>query len=570
MAAGHLTMAVENDVVFFTALALLIVGNGFFKPNISATVGSLYPASEKKKKDGGFTIFYIGINLGAAMSPLLCGYVGETYGWHYGFGLATIGMLTGLAVFVAPTRIAQLLIGVGALGAAVSLLIYRPDNPWATGVNVFVAVALALSAIVSMVALQRGGLPADAGAPPDPGFLHARSFLGLSNGNTVYVGALASVPIFGLLVSGFSPFTTDGKAIQMIGQGTIDKLAGSSSGLVQVLAVFVEEISKPAGMILTLSGLIAAAYLIREALKLDKVPRERMIAAFVMIFFSILFWSFFEQAGSSMNNFADRNIDRVSVDRTIDASDVGTTIRIQPTQEQLGFRNGDDLFTLDDLTDLREQYEDPEFEIDWVVSADNVGMGIAVRDDEIPASVYQSVNAVCILIFGLILTGLWGYLAARRLEPSTPFKFALGLLQLALGFGAMWYGAQQADARGMVGMQWLVLGYLLHTTGELCLSPVGLSMITKLSPRRLVSTMMGAWFLATAFAQYVAAIISQFTGVGEGDGDQAGVPIPAETVNVYGDVFYQIFLVGIGSAAVCFLLAPLLKKWQHEDQPDEA
>ena len=107
---------------------------------------------------------------------------------------------------------------------------------------------------------------------------------------------------------------------------------------------------------------------------------------------------------------------------------------------------------------------------------------------------FQSVNPICILLFGLLFTALWSWLGNRRIEPSTPFKFALGLLQLGLGFGALWYGAQHADARGMVGVEWLLAGYLLHTTGELCLSPVGLSMITRLSPAQLVSTVMGTWF----------------------------------------------------------------------------
>src|SRR5688572_20811181 len=121
MAAGHLLMTIETQLAFYGALALLIAGNGFFKPNISTIVGSLYPAGSARR-DGGFTIFYMGINLGAAMSPLVCGYVGETYGWHYGFGLATLGMLVGVAVFVAPARVTQILIGLGALATAGSML----------------------------------------------------------------------------------------------------------------------------------------------------------------------------------------------------------------------------------------------------------------------------------------------------------------------------------------------------------------------------------------------------------------------------------------------------------------
>lgn len=183
---------------------------------------------------------------------------------------------------------------------------------------------------------------------------------------------------------------------------------------------------------------------------------------------------------------------------------------------------------------------------------------------------FQAINAVCILIFGLIFTALWTFLGTRGLEPSTPVKFALGLLQLGLGFAAFWYGAQNADARGMVAVGWLVLGYVLHTTGELCLSPVGLSMITKLSPKILVSTVMGAWFLATAFSQYLAAIISQFTGVSHGDSGETTIPVPLDTVHVYGSVFGKIAVAAVICGGICLLLAPILKKWMHADQPEDA
>jgi POT family proton-dependent oligopeptide transporter len=155
-------------------------------------------------------------------------------------------------------------------------------------------------------------------------------------------------------------------------------------------------------------------------------------------------------------------------------------------------------------------------------------------------------------------------LANRGWEPSTPVKFALGLLQLGLGFGAFWYGARIADARGMVGLGWLLVGYLLQTTGELCLSPVGLAMVTRLSPARLVSTVMGAWFLATAFSQFLAAIIAQFTGVTEGaNGGAAVIPLPKATVHVYGDVFGKIAVSAIVSSLVCLALSPLLSRWMH-------
>ncbi len=567
MASGHLMMTIENTYAFFTALALLIAGNGFFKPNISTMVGQLYPHGSPKR-DSGFTIFYMGINLGAAMSPLLCGFIGETYGWHYGFGLATIGMLTGLAVFVMPTLLTQLMIGGGALAAAIGLVYYHADNPFSTGLNIFVAISLLTAGTIALMALSKGDLLKGVGLPRDPSRLRKPALAGLPLEICVYLGVLVAVPVFALLVSGLAPLTADHKGLTLIPQDLIDRMNASGSGAQEVLAVVLAEVSKPAGLILMLAGVAALIYLGSQLFKLDRVARQRMIVALVLTFFSMLFWAFFEQAGSSINNFTDRNVDRVNDRRVVTAEEVGQTVRLQPTQEQLGHRNGEKLFTLTDLDTLRtEKSEEPEFEIDWVVAPDNVGMAVATRKDEIPASTFQAINAVFILIFGLVFTALWSFLGKRKIEPSTPVKFSFGLIQLGLGFGAFWYGAEHADQRGMVLLIWLVLGYLLHTTGELCLSPVGLSMITKLSPMQLVSTMMGNWFLATAFSQYLAAIIAQFTGVGHGgEGNSSGVPIPSETVHVYGGVFGKIALAAMASGVFCLILSPLLKRWMHEGE----
>jgi POT family proton-dependent oligopeptide transporter len=562
MAAGHLLMTVETNGAFFFALALLIAGNGFFKPNISTIVGSLYPP-DSKLRDGGFTLFYMGINLGAALSPLLCGYIGETYGWHYGFGLATIGMLSGLVTFVVLTRAAQAMILGCALVTTATLVVLRPDNPLSFGVNLLVGAALLAAAGFGAVALARGGLPHAAGAPPDPARLRAR--LGpISREWAVYLGALACLPIFALLVSGFSLFTRDHAPIALISHDAVAALAHSKSALLQITAVVAEEVSKPAGLVLTVTGCFSLAYLGRHLLKLDSVARERLLVVLVLTFFSMLFWAFFEQAGSSINNFTDRNVDRVTEHRHVTQADVGHTLELSPTQEQIGYRNGSALFSMKDLDELRAKHErEPGFRIPWAVTPDDVGMGLAERADEVPASVFQAANAGFILIFGLVLTALWGALARRNLEPSTPLKFSLGLAQLSLGFAVLWYGAQTATQRGMVAASWLILAYLLHTTGELCLSPVGLSMITRLTPKVLVSTMMGNWFLASAFAQYLAAIISQFTGVGEGDA--AGkIPIPRATVHVYGDVFGKIALASMLGAAICLALTPWLRRSMHE------
>ncbi len=564
MALGHLVMGYENPNMFYFALALIIVGNGFFKPNISTMVGQLYPA-KSRLRDGGFTIFYIGVNLGAAISPLLCGYIGEKYGWHYGFGLATFGMLLGLVVFVVPTLIAQILVGVAAT-ACVSALFYFRANQFTTLVlNSFAALCMGSAAVISIRAMALGGLPNWTGRPPGGSTPWGK--LGL-----VIVGILLAIPVVTLMVSGFSIITKNGEPFLLFSEKTVESIANNAGPLKAIANVFLTEISKPAGLLLTVTGLVAASYLIFQTIFLERIARHRMVVALTLIFFSILFWAFFEQAGSSLNNFADRNVDRVAQSRRVEQREVGSVIKLQPTQEQLGYTNGTKQFTMDQLNALRQTPEhksNPNFEIDWTVHEDNVGMGIANRSEDVAASVFQSINAICILLFGLLVTTLWGLLGKWGLEPPTPVKFGLGIIQVGLGFAAIWYGAQHCDERGMVNVTWLILGYALHTTGELCVSPVGLSMVTKLSPKFLVSTTMGAWFLATAFAQYLAAIISQFTGVTHEGGGSGSVPPPIETVHVYGDVFKQIAIAAAVGGVICLILSPLLTAWMHVGAPTE-
>ncbi len=577
MATGHFLMTIEHATAFYLALAFLIAGNGFFKPNISTIVGTLYPAGSPRR-DGGFTIFYMGINLGAAMSPLLCGYVGETYGWHYGFGLATIGMLVGVAVFVAPVRLTQLLILGGALATAISMLFIQ-NNFYQLIVNAFVAVSLVVAGVVAFVALHRGGLPEGAGAPPDTARLRHK-FGPLRTDVVAYLGVLLSVPLFAMLV----------------------------------------QRNRVAGIMLGVFGGLALIWLIFEAARRPKIEGQRLGVVLILMFFSMLFWAFFEQAGSSLNNFADRNIDRVLEERTIMPADVGTRIRFRVplvttdpdlvelpllTQEQLGRTNDSPEMAnkIAQATRILEQNKDPAQRltpegvsalidrlnksgtlvltslsalryaagradagpasqtVEWRFATDNVGMGIG--GDEIPASLFQAANPIYILVFGVFFTMLWPFLAARGRDPSTPVKFGLGMLQLGLGFAALWYGAQQAGSDGLVSVAWLLVGYLLHTTGELCLSPIGLSMVTLLSPTQIVSTVMGAWFLATAFSNYLAAQIAALTGVGGEEGAPQVVPPPADTVNIYGDVFGKIAIAAVIAALVCFVLSPLLTRWMH-------
>ena len=351
MATGHLFMGVENEIVFFIALALLILGNGFFKPNISTIVGSLYPDGSPKR-DSGFTLFYIGINLGAAMAPLLCGYIGETYGWHYGFGLATGGMLIGLAVFMLPRMLTQVLIMGGALASAWLLYSHHADDLAMTIINYFVALVLLTAAGIAVAALQKGGLPEDAGLPPEPEKLRQPAFgLGISAEKAVYLGTLLAVPVFALLVCGFKPLT--GSPYTLIPKSFIEGLG--EGGLANVLGVFLSQMSSPAGLILVLAGVGALVFILREMRQLGKIARERLYVVLVMTFFSLLFWAIFEQSGSSVNLFTDRNVDRVNQERVVDSEEVGKTIELQLTQEQLGYTIGGSAMTLDRLDALRER-----------------------------------------------------------------------------------------------------------------------------------------------------------------------------------------------------------------------
>ncbi|CAM2065928.1 Peptide MFS transporter [Sulfidibacter corallicola] len=397
MSIGHFVMAFEQEQVFYLALAFIIVGNGFFKPNISSIVGRLYDEGDARR-DAGFTIFYMGINLGAFLAPLICGYVGEQIGWHYGFGLAGIGMVLGLLQFIYGRKHLK-----------------------------------------------------ERAEPPDADALKHQVLPGVNKEWAVYIGSFLAVFVFWQLVQ---------------------------------LHTFVTYML---GTIAALSVLLVAGYGIS---KCERIESHRLFVALVLIIFSVPFWAFFEQAGSSMNLFTDEFVNRV-------------------------------MFNF-----------------------------------EIPASVFQSVNSLFILLYAIPFSMLWIWLAERDKEPSTPFKFGLGIAQVGLGFVCLWYGATTAKDGGQVAMVWLILGYMFHTTGELCVSPVGLSMVTKLSPQRITGLMMGMWFLFTAFANNLAGIIAKFTTGGEAA--EAGSGVMA-----YGSVFGTVAGLAFGFGFFVLVIAPLLKKGMH-------
>ena len=398
---GHFLMGFEGSGgqdaaslnIFWLALAFIIVGSGFLKANISVIVGQLYPRTDVRR-DGAYTIFYMGINLGAALGALLCGYLGETFGWSYGFGAAGVGMLLGLIVFIV---FKPLLLGRG-----------EPLNPEALN----------------------------------------KTVLGIKLEWLLYLVGLVAVVVCWWLVQN---------------QAVVGSLLGAA-------------------------GAILVVYVLWTAVrKLEPHDRDRIFAAMFLIIGSILFWALFEQAGSSLNLFTDRHVDRSGV----------------------------------------------------------------------PASVFQSLNAIYIVLLAPLFAWLWTTLGRKGLEPSAPAKFGLGIVQLGIGFLVLVAGSAAAGD-SMVPVLFIFLIYLFHTTGELCLSPVGLSAMNRLAPAHLASLIMGTWFFASATGNFAAGLISAATGSEAASGEGAG----REVVMA---VYSQIGWIAIGVGIAVVVISPLIKKLMHLD-----
>jgi POT family proton-dependent oligopeptide transporter len=429
------------------ALALIIVGSGFLKANISVMVGQLYPRTDVRR-DGAYTIFYMGINIGAAAGSLLCGFIGETYGWAYGFGLAGIGMLAGLVVFIWGK---PLLLGRGeppkVLGKATEFGVY--------GLGVLF-VALCWVAIQYQDAV---GI-----------------FLGTFG--AALVCYVLSIAIFQL------PYGSYGAA---------PKPALISYTLLSVLLAvsmfFVSRGEEYVGWQLPAAigfGGVLTIMILQMVAKTDH-DRDRIVSAMFLIIVSIIFWALFEQAGSSLNLFTDRHVDRGGV----------------------------------------------------------------------PASTFQSINAIYIILLAPVFAITWQFLGRRGMEPSTPMKFGLGVIQVGLGFLVLTWGAQSVGVDVPTPVIFIFLIYLLHTTGELCLSPVGLSAMNRLAPAQIASLIMGTWFFASATGNFAAGLIAAATGA-EGTGEEAGKQV---VLDVYSTVGW--YAVGVGVAVM--IVSPLVKKLMHLD-----
>lgn len=478
MAIGHFLMAIENEMFLYLALSFLIVGNGFFKPNMPIILSGLYEENDPRR-DGGFTIYYMSVNLGAFFSPILCGIVGETYGWHYGFTIAGIGMLAGLFIFLKFGHIIDYHENINA-ETGEKTLEYRP-----------------------------------LGGVPDKESL-AQKFCGLSK--EIWIYALCVISTFGI-------------------------------------SLLVKHYEIMSYVIFPLS-LAILGFIFVIALRSEKVERDRLFVILILLLFITLFWTFFEQAGSSLTLYASENVNR---------NFFGSVI---------------------------------------------------------PASLFQSVNPMFILIFASPLSILWMQLAQRKKEPSTPIKFAMGILLLSIGFLLLGLAPRFlsfetiAENNTMLKIAavpaiFLVLSYMFQTLGELCLSPIGLSMVSRLAPPKIVGMVIGAWYLSSSLAFQVGGWIANlttdessyeiadnsentetidestasYTAILAGENSQQALQtalnknyVSEETLQTisdeekvsvvnllrYTNVFVNVGLAALVASILLFLLSPMIHRMMHE------
>ena len=478
MAIGHFLMAIENEMFLYLALSFLIVGNGFFKPNMPIILSGLYEENDPRR-DGGFTIYYMSVNLGAFFSPILCGIVGETYGWHYGFTIAGIGMLAGLFIFLKFGHIIDYHENIN-VETGEKTLEYRP-----------------------------------LGGVPDKESL-VQKFCGLSK--EIWIYALCVISTFGI-------------------------------------ALLVKHYEIMSYVIFPLS-LAILGFIFVIALRSEKVERDRLFVILILLLFITLFWTFFEQAGSSLTLYASENVNR---------NFFGSVI---------------------------------------------------------PASLFQSVNPMFILIFASPLSILWMQLAQRKKEPSTPIKFAMGILLLSIGFLLLGLAPRFLSFETIaendtllkiaaVPAIFLVLSYMFQTLGELCLSPIGLSMVSRLAPPKIVGMVIGAWYLSSSLAFQVGGWIANLTTdessyeIADNSGnaetiDESTVSYTAilasensqqalqtaldknyiseETLQIisdeekvsvinllrYTNVFVNVGLAALVASILLFLLSPMIRRMMHE------
>jgi proton-dependent oligopeptide transporter, POT family len=486
---GHAGMAIEGApaqivngvvvrsesalMVFYFSLSLIIMGVGFLKPNISTIVGKLY-AEDDPRRDSGFSLFYAGINLGALFASIVCGYLGQTFSWGWGFGAAGIGMLLGLLQFLWGQKYLH--------GHA------EPSAPERLRERVF-------------------GIP--------------REF-------AIYLCAiLGLLPVAGLM------WAVANNAFSLGGE--------ISLALMLMLVV----------MLAVLSWFVWFIFA-----RCTPIQRQQMLALIAMIAMCLMFFTLYEQTYGSWVTFTDRMLTKDIVPSLVIRE--GTpwpwsiiSLLLAP----LAFVVSSALSDRDPGSPLPK----------WLFGISVLAMLVFLLRDVLvlpqTAGSLTYLGALFIVLLAPTFSVIWGWLGKRGKDPSKPIKSALGLLFAGLSFIPLAWAAEQAGASGaLASVWWLVLAYLILEIGEMCLSPVGLSAVTQLSVKSVVSLMMGTWFLATAFSETLAAMFGKLAALDIPEGTAVNM---VEAGAKYSQLFWLMMWIGLGCSVVAFLLSPLLRKMMH-------
>lgn len=481
MTLGHLFMAFNTPLFLYLGLAALVIGTGFFKPNMTSILSEMYKGFPQKK-DGAYTIFYMGVNAGAFFGMMLCGYLAEKKGWHWGFGLAGIFMLLGTLQFWFAKPI------FGKIG----------DPPTAE---------------------QRAAAKAqkwDTSNPddkPNP-FTKLDTFL------------IVVMTLLGLGYAFNDP---------------LSKIAN-----IDILSVF--QIGDYAGQyVAILTALVLFIFvIISRLIRYTKVVRDRMIAVIIFAFFVIFFWMSFEQGASSLVLFARDYVDRsLTGNSLLIFNTINTLLTVVPLAliTYVVFKLTKATFGKAPLSNWVQIIC---FAALWAIAGWMLYKEFTAESSEITVSWFSILNSFFIISFANMVSKVW----ESKFNPPASVKYGLGLIVMAIGFGLLAFGAHGLHAGVKVSMVWLVLAYLFHTLGELCLSPVGLSYVSKLVPARMIAFMFGMWYLAIAIGNKLAAIL--------------GGQIENITKEYSLSTFFLIFtIVPVVAGVIVILLHPLVKKLMH-------
>ncbi len=476
MTIGHGAMALETELMLYIGITFLIVGNGFFKPNMTSIISKMYE-NYPEKKDGAYTIFYMGVNAGAFLGIMLCGYLGEKVAWSYGFGLAGIFMFMGMLQFYFASPI------FGNIGDKPEAIkdedIVVPEGDRLNPFGMIDKVLIVLFVIFSLVWIINDPLAKIGNAPLLPG------------------GA----------------------------EGTIAN-----------------------GVILTALFLFLAV-LISRLTRYTPLVRDRMIAVAIFSFFTVFFWASFEQAAGSMAIFAK---DYTARQLTGGSASIFKIVDTIVTLVPLGIityvliRLFSQTFQKISLSNI---ILGSSFVLIWGIVIFKLYNEYSDAGTEVPATWYNILNSLFIIMFAPLFSRWW----ESKYNPTGAVKYGIGLILLGIGFGFLVFGSlsiPQGAETAAVSMIWLILAYLFHTLGELCLSPVGLSYLSKLVPGRMIAFMFGIYYLAIAIGNKLAHFL--------------GGKIDTITAEYSLSSFFLIFTaIPIAAGLLSIALNPLLKKLMH-------